>query len=429
MAEYICSNCGYGIFSWMGRCPNCQQWNTFVKQEQKITEEKNKKISPAKITSLGKLSLTKNKKIQTSFYEFNRVLGEGFVDNEVILLTGEPGVGKSTLVMQSLSNLNVLYVAGEENMAQLRYRVEKLSIDLNHFFVTDETQIEAIFAAIQSMKEKIDIIVVDSIQTIYSQNIDTPAGSITQLREIVSQIINFAKKEKIPVILIGHITKEGEIAGPKTLEHLVDCVITFEGERNSSYRLLRALKNRFGPTDEVGIFEMKNGRLVEVNNPLIFIEDGEKKETVGRAIVGLIQGKRPLFFEIQTLVSPTILSVPRRVVKGLDYNKILLLLAVIKKYLRLPLDRYDIYVNVVGGVDIKSPSADLGFITSIISSFKNLPLPSFSLFIGEVGLLGEVRKITYQERIINEAKRLGFKNIFSPEEISQINAIGKIFKH
>lgn len=429
MAEYICSNCGYGSFSWMGRCPNCQQWDTFVKQEQKTIDDKNKKITPAKITSLGKLNLVKNKKIQTSFYEFNRVLGEGLVDNEVVLLTGEPGVGKSTLVMQSLSHLNVLYVAGEENIAQLRYRVEKLSIDLNHFFVTDETQIEAIFAAIQSMKEKIDIIVVDSIQTIYSQNIDAPSGSITQLREIVSQIINFAKKEHIPVILIGHITKEGEIAGPKTLEHLVDCVITFEGEKNSSYRLLRALKNRFGPTDEVGIFEMKNGSLIEVNNPLIFIEDNKKKETVGRAIVGLIQGKRPLFFEIQTLVSPTILSIPRRVVKGLDYNKILLLLAVVKKYLKLPLDRYDIYVNVVGGVDIKSPSADLGFIASIISSFKNLPLPSFSLFVGEVGLLGEVRKIAYQERIINEAKRLGFKNIFSSEEITQINEVGKIFKH
>jgi len=427
MTEYICSKCGYGSFSWMGRCPNCRQWDTFVKQEQKIIEDKNKKISPAKITSLGKLSLIKHKKIQTSFYEFNRVLGEGLVDNEVVLLTGEPGVGKSTLVMQSLSHLNVLYVAGEENIAQLRYRVEKLSIDLNHFFVTDETQIEAIFAAIQSMKEKIDIIVVDSIQTIYSQNIDAPSGSITQLREIVSQIINFAKKEHIPVILIGHITKEGEIAGPKTLEHLVDCVLSFEGERNSSYRLLRALKNRFGPTDEVGIFEMKNGKLVEVNNPLIFIEDNKKKETVGRAIVGLIQGKRPLFFEIQTLVSPTILSVPRRVVKGLDYNKILLLLAVVKKYLKLPLDRYDIYVNVVGGVDIKLPSADLGFVASIISSFKNLPLPSSSLFIGEVGLLGEIRKTTYQEKIINEGQRLGFKKIFSSEKIDQINQIAKIF--
>jgi DNA repair protein RadA/Sms len=427
MAEYVCSNCGYGSFSWMGRCPNCQQWNSFIKQEQETNKNKNTKISPAKIANLGKINFSPNKRIKTAFYEFNRVLGEGFVDNEVILLTGEPGVGKSTLIMQSLSQLNVLYVAGEENIAQLRYRVEKLSIDLNHFFVTDETQIEAIFAAIQSMKEKIDIIVVDSIQTIYSQNIEAPSGSITQLREIVSQIINFAKKEHIPVILIGHITKEGEIAGPKTLEHLVDCVVTFEGERNSSYRLLRALKNRFGPTDEVGIFEMKNGRLVEVNNPLIFIEDNKKKETIGRAIVGLFQGKRPLFFEIQTLVSPTILSIPRRVVKGLDYNKILLLLAVVKKYLKLPLDRYDIYVNVVGGVDIKSPSADLGFVASIISSFKNLPLPSSSLFIGEVGLLGEIRKTAYQEKIINEGQRLGFKKIFSSEKIDQINQIAKIF--
>jgi DNA repair protein RadA/Sms len=427
MAVYICSNCGYGSFSWIGRCPSCQLWNTFIKQEEQPNKLKKTRTRPATITNLGKINFVESQKIKTAFYEVNRVLGDGFVSNEVILLTGEPGVGKSTLVLQSLANLRILYIAGEENMEQLRYRVEKLSIDLNHFFVTEETQLESIFEAILSMKEKIDIIVVDSIQTIYSQNIDAPAGSITQLKEIISQIIAFAKKEKIPVILIGHITKEGEIAGPKTLEHLVDCVLSFEGERNSSYRLLRALKNRFGPTDEVGIFEMKNGKLIEINNPLIFIEGDENREKIGRAIVGLIQGKRPLFFEIQTLVSPTILSVPRRVVKGLDYNKILLLLAVVKKYLKLPLDRYDIYVNVVGGVDIKSPTADLGFIASIISSFKNLPLPASSLFVGEVGLLGEIRKVAFQEKIISEGQRLGFKKIFSSDKINQINQIAKIF--
>jgi len=425
MTNYICSHCGYGSFSWMGRCPNCLEWNTFVKKE--INEEKIGEEKTASVINLAKFKIKPIKRIKTAFFEFNRVLGDGLVDNEVILLTGEPGVGKSTLLLQAFSNLNVFYIAGEESIEQLRYRVEKLEIDLSRFYITEETQLEALFKAILSIKEKVNIIVVDSIQTIYSQKVDAIAGSITQLKESVTQIINFSKKEKIPAVLIGHITKEGEIAGPKTLEHLVDCVLNFEGEKESTYRLLRASKNRFGPTDEVGIFEMKEGRLVEVNNPLIFVEENDEKEKIGRAIVGIIQGKRPLFFEIQTLVSPTFLAVPRRIVKGLDYNKVLLLLAVIKKYLKLPLDKYDIYVNVIGGVEIKSPAADLGLIAALISSFKNYPLPASTLFVGEVGLLGEVRKIIQQEKIIKEGERLGFKKIFSASNIPKISHLSKIF--
>ena len=419
---YLCSNCGYGSISWIGKCPHCGQWNSFVK-------EREKKIAIKKIT-IKKLIDFKDhplKIIKTNFSEFNRVLGKGLVENEVVLLTGEPGIGKSTLLLQSLTNLKTFYVAGEESPHQLYQRTKRLSLETKNFFLTEELEIESIIESIKRMKNKVDVVVIDSIQTVYSQKIDSPVGSITQLKEIISQIITIAKKEKIPFIVVGHITKEGEIAGPKTLEHLVDCVLSFEGDKLSFYRLLRAEKNRFGPTDDVGIFEMTENGLKEINNPLIFLNQ-KNNQAIGRAVVGTIQGKRPFFFEIQTLVSPTILAFPRRVTKGVDYNKVLLLLAVLKKYLRLPLDKYDIYVNVAGGIDIKSPSADLAIVCSLISSLKNFPLPYHSLFIGEIGLLGEIRKIPFEEKIIHEGRRLGFKQFFSSLNISNINQIEKIFK-
>lgn len=422
MAMYLCSNCGYGSVSWLGKCPNCGAWNSFVKEkEEKI---KIKKIQIKKLTDFKDYRL---KVIKTKFSEFNRVLGEGIIENEVILLTGEPGVGKSTLLLQGLTNLRTFYVAGEENPHQLYLRTKRLIIDEKNFYLTDELEIESILESIKELKNKIDVVVIDSIQTVFSQKIDSPQGSLIQLKETISQIIALSKKEKIPFIIVGHITKEGEIAGPKTLEHLVDCVLTFEGDKLSFYRLLRAVKNRFGPTDEIGIFEMTQNGLKEINNPLIFLDQG-KKETTGKAIVGVIQGKRPFFYEIQTLVAPSILAVPRRVTKGVDYNKLLLLLAVLKKYFRLPLDKYDIYVNVAGGIDIKSPAADLAIISSLLSSYKNFPLPNNSLFIGEIGLLGEVRKVPFEEKIINEGKRLGFDQIFSSINLQNIFQIEKIFK-
>mgnify|MGYP005854031343 CR=1 FL=1 len=419
---YLCSICGYGSVSWIGKCPHCGQWNSFVKEkEEKIAI---KKIIIKKLTDFKDYSL---KIIKTNFSEFNRVLGKGIVENEVVFLTGEPGVGKSTLLLQSLSNLKTFYVAGEESPYQLYHRTKRLSIETKNFFITEELEIESIIESIKKIKNKIDVVVIDSIQTVYSQKIDSPIGSITQLKEIISQIITFAKKEKIPFMIVGHITKEGEIAGPKSLEHLVDCVLSFEGDKLSFYRLLRAEKNRFGSTDEVGIFEMTENGLKEINNPLIFLNQ-KTNQSIGRAVAGTIQGKRPLFFEIQTLVSPTLLALPRRITKGVDYNKVLLLLAVLKKYLHFPLDKYDIYVNITGGIDIKSPSADLAIVCSLISSFKNLPLPYHSLFIGEIGLLGEIRKIPFEEKIINEGKRLGFKQFFSSSNIGNIKQIEKIFK-
>ncbi|MCS6956770.1 MAG: AAA family ATPase, partial [Patescibacteria group bacterium] len=341
------------------------------------------------------------------------------VEGEVILLTGEPGIGKSTLVLQALKNIKTLYISGEESAEQVKNRADRLSINLDNFLFSNDLQVEGIIESIENIKDEIKILVIDSIQTIYSKNLQSSSANISQIKETTKILVNFAKKNNITIIIIGHITKEGEIAGPKSLEHFVDVVLNFEGEKISNYRLIRANKNRFGSTNEIGIFEMTQGGLKEIDNPLIFLET-DKNFQPGKAIVGVGEGKRSLFFEIQTLVVPSILPVPRRVIKGLDYNKVLLLLAVIRKILNYSLDNYDIYVNVIGGVSIKNTSADLGFVASIISSLKNKPLMPSSLFIGEVGLLGEIRKAYMEEKIIQEGKRLGFKKIFSGKNIKNI---------
>jgi len=371
------------------------------------------------LVSLSKIKSHTKEKRKTGIYEFDRVLGNGFVPGEVVLLTGEPGIGKSTLLLQSLHNLKTVYISGEEAAEQVKDRALRLKISLDKLFFSDSLQVESIIQGLEKLKEKPDIVVIDSIQTIYSTESDSPSGSVNQLKETTKQLIFFAKKNKVPVIIIGHVTKEGEIAGPKTLEHMVDCVLTFEGEKVSNYRILRAVKNRFGTTDEIGIFEMHEGGLKEVDNPLVFL-DQEKQAANGKAIVGIAEGKRSLFYEIQTLTVHTVLPVPRRVVKGVDYNKVLLLLAVIRKHLNVPLDTYDIYVNVVGGINIKSTAADLGIIASLISSVKSQPISPKTVFVGEVGLLGEVRKVFFEEKIIREARRLKFSTIYSSQNLKNI---------
>lgn len=422
---FICIHCGFGSASWIGRCPDCGEWNTLKEQPAFAKSPKNNKELTKKmsITSLKNIkSVTKTRKL-SNIFEFDRVLGGGFVPGEVVLLTGEPGIGKSTLVLQCLQHMKTLYVSGEESAEQIKDRSDRLRVELNNFMFSSDLQVEGIIQGLDEYKNNLDILVVDSIQTIYSKDIAGAVGSVSQLKETAKKLITYAKQNNIVVLMIGHITKEGDIAGPKTLEHFVDCVLIFEGEKVSQYRLLRASKNRFGPTDEIGIFEMKSKGLMEVNNPLVFLESQEKLEP-GKAIVGVAEGKRPLFFEIQTLVVPTMLPVPRRVVKGLDYNKALLLLAVVRKYLHIPLDKFDIYVNVIGGVSVKSTGADLGLVASLLSSFKNIPLPKNSVYIGEVGLLGEIRKTYFEEKIISEAGRLGFKQIFSSLNVNNVKQLG-----
>lgn len=425
MAFFICSQCGTGSGSWLGRCPNCGEFNTlkeapsYIKEGEKNNEE-TKKLT---LTPFKKIQSLKKDRLKTGIFEFDRVIGGGIIPGEVVLLTGEPGVGKSTLLLQSLSNLNTLYISGEESAEQVKDRAERLDIKLTNFLFSESLQVEGIIEGLQDLDEKTDVIVIDSIQTVYSKNIEGTPGSVSQLKESAMKLISAAKKLKLAMIIVGHITKGGEIAGPKSLEHMVDCVLGFEGEKVSNFRILRASKNRFGPTDEIGIFEMKQKGLAEVNNPLVFVDD---KEEIGKAVIGVVEGKRVLYFEIQTLAVPTILPVPRRVVKGLDYNKVLLLLAVVRKYLNQPLDRFDVYVNVIGGVNIKSPASDLGLIVSLLSSLNNKPLPKKSLFVGEVGLLGEVRKVYFEEKIIQEAKRLGFKNSFSSTNLPHIKMLKNI---
>ncbi len=425
MALFICSNCGYGSASWMGRCPDCGQWNTLVQQYEEKGKKSKESIKPLQLTSLSKIKSAKKERLKTGIFEFDRVLGGGIIPGEVILLTGEPGIGKSTLLIQALKNFKTIYISGEESAEQVKDRAERLKINLNNLLFSDSVQVEGIIEGIQSYQDEIDIIVIDSIQTMYSKNIDSSTGSVSQLREAASRLIIFAKKNKLPIIMIGHVTKVGEIAGPKSLEHLVDCVLVFEGEKVSHYRILRASKNRFGSVDEIGIFEMRSSGLGQVDNPLAFIEKSFELAP-GKVIVGVSEGKRPLFFEIQTLVSSTVFTTPRRVVKGVDYNKVQLIIAVLKKQFGLPLDNFDIYVNVVGGVSIKSTAADLGIAASLISSVKNLPLPRNIVFVGEVGLLGEIRKIPAEEKINNEARRLKFKQIISSQLIQNIKDLKKI---
>jgi DNA repair protein RadA/Sms len=427
MAFFICSECGFGSGSWIGKCPDCGQWNTLKEQPnfEKSPNKKSEAVKKITITSLSKIKTSSKSRQSTGIFEFDRVLGGGVVPGEVILLTGQPGIGKSTLVLQAFQKMKILYISGEESAEQVKNRAERLSVNLDNLLFSSDLQIESIIKSIEEIKDEMEIIIIDSVQTIYSKDIGGPVAGVSQLKEVTKKIINFAKQTKIPFLLIGHITKEGEIAGPKTLEHFVDCVLELEGEKISNFRLLRASKNRFGSTDEIGIFEMKQKGLTEVKNPLIFLETDKKLEP-GKAIVGVAEGKRPFFFEIQTLVVPTSLMNPRRVVKGLDYNKVLLLLAVIRKNLHLPLDRFDVFVNVVGGVSIKSTAADLGFIASLISSFKNIALPANSIFVGEVGLLGEIRSSFLEEKIIDEAKRLGFKKIYSSKSVKTVKELNTV---
>ena len=425
MSFYICSNCGYGLASWLGKCPECGEFNT-LRQQRDVGKDQEEPTRKMKLQAFSNIQKQTQNRIKTGVFEFDRVIGRGLVPGEVILLSGEPGVGKSTLLLQVLSKLKTIYISGEESPEQVTDRASRLKINSRNFLFSDESQVESIIEGVRE-HGKIEVLVIDSVQTMYSKKAEGPPGAINQLKETASQLIAFAKESKKILILIGHITKGGEIAGPKSLEHLVDCVLNFEGEKVSNFRLLRSTKNRFGATDEIGIFEMIQNGLKEVTNPLVFLED-QKNLAPGKAIIGVAEGKRSLFFEIQILAVPTVLAVPRRVVKGLDYNKTLLLIAVARKFLGLPLDKFDIYANIVGGVSVKSTSSDLGFIAALISAFTNTALPKNSSFIGEVGLLGEIRTTYFENKVTHEARRMGFRKIYSSANVSHVQDLKKMLK-
>ncbi len=424
MAQYICSKCGYGSASWYGKCPSCQDWNTFEKTaETGSKKSRTSKAVAAHADKLSSMSSQSNKRLPTLNDEFDRVLGGGFVQGEVVLLAGEPGVGKSTLLLSVLGSIPSFYISGEESGQQVKQRADRLGIKSDHILFTNELQVDSVIAALEKYESEYEIAVIDSIQTLYTPDIPSPMGSVSQIKENASRLVDYAKRHNKIIVFIGHVTKDGDIAGPKTLEHLVDCVVQLEGEKESTFRLLRARKNRFGSVDEVGLFEMSEDGLKQVTNPSLFI-DKSIVAAAGRAVVITVEGSRSLLYEVQSLVVPTQLSIPRRIASGVDYNRLQLLLAVIRKNLKMNLDKYDIYVSVAGGLTIKSPSADLGIAASIISSVKNTKLPLDVAFVGEIGLLGEVRSTRREKKIMFDAKRLGLKKIISADHVHMISQLG-----
>lgn len=422
-SSFVCQQCGYNSPQWLGRCPNCQAWNSLV---ETITEQARKSptssrkmgLRGAKPQQLSEVSLKESKRIPTGFEELDRVVGQGIVPGSVILLAGDPGIGKSTLLLQVCAKLSGLYVSGEESVEQVKIRAERLGLRASKMTLLADVDTDNICEQIGQFKPP--FVVIDSIQTMETGDLTGMAGAVGQVRESASRFIRIAKEMIIPIIIVGHVTKEGMIAGPKVLEHLVDTVLYLEGERFQLLRLLRVAKNRFGPVDEVGVFEMNDLGMKDVSNPSqLFLE--EKNELApGSVVVCTMEGTRPILAEIQALVVPSKLTMPRRVTSGVDYNRLQLILAVLQKRLGLPLYTCDVYINVAGGLKIDEPACDLAIALAIISSFKNKPLSRRLCAVGEIGLLGELRKVGSLEKRIKEAKRLGYSNIISSQQYSSV---------
>ncbi len=414
--EYVCTVCGYRSPIKLGRCPECGSWNSFVEVEERQSEEEG--VAPVKPVSIASQSVKAiEKRIKTGLKEFDRVLGGGIVRGSIILIGGEPGIGKSTLLLQVAGILadfgKVLYVSGEESYLQIRMRANRLGINKKNLLVLAEQNMEKIKATVLS--EKPSLVIIDSVQTMQTRYAEGAPGSVSQVRECTRIATEIAKQYDIPVILVGHVTKKGGIAGPKTVEHIVDGVFYIEGERMDVMRLFRSVKNRFGTTNEAGIFEMREKGLVEVENPsLAFISDGGNLP-IGSAITAIVEGTLPIFIEVQALATPTYFPMPRRVANGMDYNRLLLISAILEKRMHLKLGGYDIYMNSVGGLKLSERSSDLAVAVSIMSSLFEKPVMEKTVIFGELGLGGEVRPTVGAERKVKQGKRLGFKNFVLPE--------------
>ncbi len=422
---FFCQNCGYQASKWLGKCPACGEWNTFVEEVVSKTDDKKRGIKKGKKkpkpVSIGQITSEKEERIDTRNAELNRVLGGGLVSGSVVLIGGEPGIGKSTLLLQTALNmkgLRILYVSGEESQQQIKMRADRIGIENPSCFILNETFTTDIFKQIEVVEP--DVLIIDSIQTLYTDTLESSPGSISQIRETAGELMRFAKTTYVPVLLIGHITKDGNLAGPKVLEHMVDTVLQFEGDRHYGFRILRSMKNRFGSTSELGIFEMHTGGLREISNPSEVLLSQRDEATSGVAIAAMIEGQRPMLVETQALVTSAAYGTPQRSSTGFDLRRLNMLLAVLEKRSGFKFGSKDVFLNIAGGIRVDDPAIDLAVVAAILSSSEDIAIENNVCFAAEVGLSGEIRAVAHIENRILEADKLGFKKII----ISKFNLKG-----
>lgn len=416
---FFCQNCGHEENKWLGQCPMCKEWNTFVEEAVSVSKSSTvKQAREVEVVALKNVKTDCEERIHTSIEELDRVLGGGIVPGSLILVGGDPGIGKSTLLLQVCQKLcekrrQVLYISGEESLKQIKLRANRMGEFTEELVLLCETNLEIIKHVIE--KRKPEMVVIDSIQTMYSENVASAPGSVSQVRESTNVFMQLAKGLGISIFIVGHVTKEGTVAGPRVLEHMVDTVLYFEGDRHASYRILRGVKNRFGSTNEIGVFEMRQNGLAEVQNASEFMLNGRPEHASGSVVACSMEGTRPILLEIQALVCNSNFGLPRRTAAGTDYNRVNLLMAVLEKRAGMHLSNSDAYINIAGGIKINEPAIDLGIVMAIVSSYKNRPVDEKTIVFGEVGLSGEVRAVSMPEQRVAEAKKLGFETCILPE--------------
>lgn len=420
--KFMCNSCGYESAKWMGRCPGCSEWNTMVEEIEVVVKGPRRTFQHSdsashKATPITAIEIADEPRVDTDLDELNRVLGGGIVPGSLVLIGGDPGIGKSTLLLQVSALLankghRVLYMSGEESIRQTKLRAERLGVTSGELYIYSETNLELVNEAIDNVQPK--FVIIDSIQTVHHPEVTSAPGSVSQVRECTAELMRIAKTKNIAIFLVGHVTKEGQIAGPRLLEHMVDTVLYFEGERHHTYRILRSQKNRFGSTNEIAIFEMLQGGLKEVLNPSELFLQERSQGAAGSTVVASMEGTRPILVEIQALVTPTSFNYPKRMASGIDQNRVQLLMAVLEKRMGMLLQTQDAYIKVAGGVKLDEPAIDLAVLTTIVSSYRDLAVSAHDCFIGEVGLTGEVRRVSRVEQRVQEAAKLGFKRAIIP---------------
>jgi len=424
---FACQSCGYQTYKWIGRCPDCGKWNSFIEEREASGTFSKNHVRPEPV-SLGEVSEDQEERIPIGLSEMDRVLGGGLVQGSVTLIGGDPGIGKSTLLLQIADSLSrqgqeILYVTAEESLRQVKIRADRLGINRSSLKLLSENCLEGVMQVISDLSP--GMVVIDSVQTVYTDTIQSAPGSVSQVREVAGILTRMAKQKDISVFLIGHVTKDGSIAGPRVLEHIVDTVLYFEGDQGHAYRIIRTIKNRFGSTQEIGVFEMKEQGLVEVKNPSEMFLAERQSAVPGSVVVASMEGTRPILVELQALVTPVEFGVPRRMTTGVDKNRVNLLIAVLEKRAGIPLNSQDVFVNVVGGITLTEPAAELGIISAVVSNFRGIPMGEKTLVFGETGLGGEVRSVSRPQARIREAAKLGFRRCILPKRsLSEVDALG-----